>query len=79
MDVAPVGPKQAKKRRPPTAAEVRVHLEKARAAAAQLSSAPARRMMELDLDGIEARLQGGDEPWVLERELNDVLGNYGVR
>ncbi|GMU60778.1 MAG: hypothetical protein AMXMBFR34_25410 [Myxococcaceae bacterium] len=79
VDVAPVGPKQAKKRRTPTAAEVRVHLEKARAAAAQLSSAPARRMMELDLDGIEARLQGGDEPWVLERELNDVLGNYGVR
>jgi serine/threonine-protein kinase len=62
-----------------TVASVRTRLDKARLDAARLTSAAARRMMTLDLDRIEERLERGDDPRSIDRELDDILDNYGTR
>ncbi|MBL8918310.1 MAG: protein kinase [Myxococcaceae bacterium] len=59
-----------------TGAALRRRLAKARATAAQLTSAPARRMMNLDLDRIEARLTQGGDARAIGRELDEIMENY---
>lgn len=55
---------------------LRARLERARVRAAQLPSAAARRMMSLELDRVEARLEHGEDARAVGRELDDILQNY---
>jgi serine/threonine protein kinase len=61
-----------------TVASVEKRLASARSKAAKLGNAAARRMMTLDLDGLEKRLLGGEAPRTVNRDLGEVLENYGV-
>jgi hypothetical protein len=61
----------------PTVSSISKRLDAARARAAKLPSAAARRMMNLDLDRLETRLKSGDSPRSLNRDLDEVVENYG--
>lgn len=72
VPAAPAGPANTETIR----AALRRRLSKARTTAAQLISAPARRMMNNDLDRVETKLQQGDEPRAIGRELDEIIEGY---
>jgi hypothetical protein len=62
----------------PTVAWVAKRLDQARTMAASLPNAAPRRMMNLELDRIEARLKSGEAPRALDSDLGEVVEKYGV-
>ncbi|PZR07392.1 MAG: serine/threonine protein kinase [Archangium gephyra] len=61
----------------PTLASVQRKLGNARSTAEKMPNQAVRRMMDLDLDRLEARLKKGESPREISAELQDVLDKYG--